>query len=282
MNDPVTKWISVDARISEAFLELAVDQAMALGGSAVLEKESAFQVSYPDDPSGQATVTELMKYLTELDPQAEITKTIVERENWNREWQKFFKPVAISDRLVVLPEWEDPSDFDHDIITRIRPAMAFGTGTHETTQLCLKILEQAVHKDDTVLDLGTGSGILGITALHLGASHVDGVDIDPLTAENARENLELNGVVDKFDLQISETPDLSGKYDLMVINMVRARMFPVLPDHFQRVRQGGTIVLSGLLIEEEQNLRELLESSSWKIIDKLTLNEWIAFKCTVE
>jgi ribosomal protein L11 methyltransferase len=224
----------------------------------------------------------LEDYLKSKHPGAQVRKTIVERENWNQEWQNFFKPVIISDKTVVLPEWENPTAFDQAIQTRIRPAMAFGTGTHETTQLCLKLLESAVKNGDVILDLGTGSGILGITALHLGASHVDGIDNDANVAENTLDNIKLNQVEDKFRLLISENPQLSSTYDLLLVNMIKARLLPILPRYFEQVNRGGIVIVSGLLQSEDEEFRAIISGSSWIITDKIKMNEWIAYRCDVE
>ena len=282
MTSAVNRWLTLDIQIPEDLSEIAMEHAMSLGATAVLEQERAFQVSYPDDQAGRTALAALKTYLSGLDSRVTFQESEVERENWNLEWQKYFNPVMISERIAILPEWVDSSGFKQSIIIRIRPAMAFGTGTHETTQLCLKLLEQSVSTGDRVLDLGTGSGILGITELQLGAAQVDGVDIDPLVEENARENMALNGISSGFRLQISDAPKLNGGYDLMVVNMVRARLFPLLPDYFDQVRTGGSVVISGLLREEEGALQDILKQSAWKIERKLAMNEWIAFICSVK
>lgn len=276
------RWITLDVKVSRNSQEIAMDHAMALGGTAIVEKDGKFQVSYPDDDPGRMALTELRTYLHTIDSDVSVNETIVQRENWNREWQKFFKPVSISETILILPEWENPDSFDQSIITRIRPAMAFGTGTHETTQLCLKLLGKSVKAGDSVLDLGTGSGILGITALHLGANHVDGIDIDPAVGENALENIELNGMIGKFDLQITEQPELNDPYDLLVVNMVRARLLPILPAYYGRVHPRGTVVISGLLGAEDEEFREFLQDSPLIVEEQIAMNEWNGYRCSIK
>ncbi|MEA3288200.1 MAG: 50S ribosomal protein L11 methyltransferase [Candidatus Marinimicrobia bacterium] len=280
--DAVSQWISADISISETYQEIAMDFALALGGLAIIEEETTFQVSYPLDDDVQMVLDNLKTFLKDLDPDAQISEAIVDRENWNKNWQAYFKPTEITKQLIILPEWEDPAAFPHRFITRIRPAMAFGTGTHETTQLCLQILEESIAGQESVLDVGTGSGILGITALHLGASHVDAIENDPFTRANIQDNLELNDIGSGFELQISEKPDLHLPYDLLVVNIIRARLFPILPDYFKAVRPGGKVIVSGLLASEDLETRALLASSSWKIIKPYVKNEWIAYLCEVK
>ncbi|MCF7823407.1 MAG: 50S ribosomal protein L11 methyltransferase [Candidatus Marinimicrobia bacterium] len=282
MTDIISKWISVDISIAEKIKEIAMDYALAVGGAAVVEKDTTFQVSYPMDDKVHSIIHDLKAFLMDLDPDVLIQETVVYRENWNKQWQDFFKPTQISEQIIILPEWEKVEDFPHRIKTRIRPAMAFGTGTHETTQLCLQILEESIREKDHVLDVGTGSGILGITALHLGAANIDAIENDPLAEENIQDNLSLNGISKGFRLQISDQPILHPPYDLLVVNIIKARLFPILPNYFNVVRPEGRVIISGLLIEEESELKTLLMGSSWRIINTYTKNEWIAFLCEVD
>ena len=282
MIEATSQWVSADIRIIDQHREVAMDFAMALGGLAIVEKDDVFQVSYPLDNETQLILNELKTFIMDLDNSAEISQDVVDRENWNKNWQAFFKPTPITDQLIILPEWEAPELFLHTIKTRIRPAMAFGTGTHETTQLCLEILDKVVQGGERVLDVGTGSGILGITALLKGASEVDGLENDPLTEENIRDNLNLNGIQSGFHLQISETPVLDPPYDLMVVNIIRARLFPILPNFFDSVRSGGKVIVSGLLQTEDMETRDLLAKAPWKVLKTYTKNEWIAYLCEVE
>ncbi len=280
--EAISQWISVDINIAKVHKEVAMDFSLALGGTAIVEIDESFQVSYPLDDNIQQTLDELKTLLNELDPESSVSENVVDRENWNKNWQAYFKPVEISQQLIILPEWENPAEFSHQVKTRIRPAMAFGTGTHETTKLCLKILEECIHAKDRVLDIGTGSGILGISALHLGAAQIDAIENDPLTAENIRDNLELNKIQSGFNLQISDQPILNEPYDLMLINIIRAKLFPLLPNFFNSIRPGGQVIVSGLLISEDEETRDLLTDAPWNIIKTYTDNEWIAYLCLVE
>jgi len=280
--DTTSQWVSADIHIAHEYREVAIDFAMALGGLAIVEKDDVFQVSYPLDKDTQLILDELKTFIIDQDATANLTQTVVHRENWNKNWQAFFKPTPITDQLIIIPEWEAPEQFPQAIKTRIRPAMAFGTGTHETTQLCLEILDNLVQGGERVLDVGTGSGILGITALLKGAAEVDGLENDPFTEENIRDNLALNGIHSGFNLQISESPILNSPYDILVVNIIRARLFPILPDYFSSVRKGGAVIVSGLLQEEDQDTRQILKASPWAVLKTYTKNEWIAYLCEVK
>jgi len=280
--DSISQWISADVTISEQHRDVAIDFALALGGLAIVEKDAVFQVSYPLDNEVQLILSELAVFIKDLDPDASISQDTVEKENWNKNWQAYFKPTVISDQLIILPEWEAVADFPQKIKTRIRPAMAFGTGTHETTQLCLKMLAANIRGNERVLDIGTGSGILGIAALQLGAAEVDALENDPYTRDNIRDNLALNDIHSGFNLQISENPVLKTPYDLLVVNIIRARLFPLLPGYFHAVKSGGKVIVSGLLATEDEETRVLLATSPWKIIKPFSKNEWIAYLCEVK
>jgi len=280
--DTTSQWVSADIQIAAQHREIAIDFAMALGGLAIVEQDDIFQVSYPLDNETQIILDELKTFILDLDKTASISQNVVERENWNKNWQAFFKPTPITDQLIILPEWEAPEPFPQAIKTRIRPAMAFGTGTHETTQLCLEILDSEIQGNERVLDVGTGSGILGITALLKGAAEVDGLENDPFTEENIRDNLKLNGIQSGFNLQITEAPVLNTPYDLMVVNIIKARLFPMLPNYFNSVRVGGKVIVSGLLQTEDLETRALLGQSPWEILETYTKNEWIAYLCEVK
>lgn len=279
MNNTVSQWVSADVHINAKYREIAMDYAMALGGLAIVEKAVEFQVSYPLNEDTQVILEGLKTFILDLDSSARLSQDLVDRENWNKNWQAFFKPTPISPELIILPEWEDVSAFTHAIKTRIRPAMAFGTGTHETTQLCLEILDDQITGGERVLDVGTGSGILGITALLKGATAVDGLENDPFTEENILDNLELNQIRSGFNLQITESPVLNPPYDLMVINIIRARLFPILPSFFDAIGSRGKVILSGLLQTEDGEMRTLLAESPWQVIETYTKNEWIAYLC---
>jgi len=279
---PVAHWISADIRIAAAFREVAMDYALALGGLAIVEMADSFQVSYPLSQQVELKLDELRTFIRDLDPQASLSQNQVDRENWNRNWAAYFTPTEISSRLIVLPEWEDPANFQQQFKVRIRPAMAFGTGTHETTRLCLQLLDTELQGAEHVLDIGTGSGILGMAALKLGAADVDALENDPFTEENIRDNLKLNSITSGFNLQLGTTPELTPPYDVLVVNMIRSRLFPLLPDFFNVVKPDGKIIIAGLLQTEAAEASQFLAQSPWIIQQSHTINEWIAYLCTVK
>ena len=152
----------------------------------------------------------------------------VEQEDWQNAWKKYYHAMDIGERLAIVPGWED---YRTDRIRIVMdPGMAFGTGTHETTSLCLETLDSLVKGGERVLDIGTGSGILAIAALKLGADSAEGVDIDPMCVRTAGENAQRNGVADKFTVLVGDLSDqASGEYNIITANIVAAAILSLAP-----------------------------------------------------
>ncbi|MBN23340.1 MAG: 50S ribosomal protein L11 methyltransferase [Bdellovibrionaceae bacterium] len=192
-------------------------------------------------------------------------------EDWNAEWKKSFKRFSLGKNWEVVPSWEKKKDSNKRTL-RILPGAGFGTGTHETTQLCLELMENLSWKGSpSVLDFGSGSGILSIAAALLGASSVLGVEIDSLAVDNAKENAELNGVESKVQF-ISSLEDQS--YDLVIANILRPVLIEFSDALIQRLRPGGRIILSGLI---ESDVKEIQSRYSalgvtWEAVSQK--NEW--------
>ncbi len=177
-------------------------------------------------------------------------------EDWSSSWKANFKPVRVGRRLVILPTWEETPLRPDDIVLRLDPGMAFGTGGHETTRLCLELLEAIMDDMPTlltpsVLDLGTGSGILAIAAVKLGAGRVCAVDIDPQAIEVAAENFVLNEVADQVECGTTPLEALAGTFDIILANILAEELVRLAPQLIGHLEPGGILVLSGILAEKE-------------------------------
>ena len=213
-------------------------------------------------------------------------------EPWRDKWKEFFKPTRITERIIVKPTWCEYPEPDRpgavqpqpdDVVIEIDPGMAFGTGTHETTSLALKLLEKYLRPQDRVLDIGVGSGILSIAAAKLGCRSVIGVDIDPDAVRVARENLELNRVsalatAEQGDL--TEGLDLSAwngeKADLVVANLLAnlvVRLTPAVPVH---LKTGGLYLTSGILTVKQQEVAAALTENGFRVLEIKEDGEWCA------
>ncbi len=182
----------------------------------------------------------------------------VKEEDWANNWKKYFKPVNIGKMLRLVPTWEEaddkvsPEGIEADLEGRKRlvidPGMAFGSGQHETTRLCMELLEDYVDKRTEMLDVGTGSGILGIAGLLLGAGNVTGVDIDALSVKIAGENAKLNGVGDRFKLICGDlAEDVQGRFSVICANIVADIIIRLLPDTGRLLAPSGVIIVSGII-----------------------------------
>ncbi len=188
--------------------------------------------------------------------------TLVRQEEWAHSWKEHFKPFRVGERLVVKPTWEEYAAREGDLILEIDPGMAFGTGSHETTKLCLEAIEGICRGTGafaggnypppvSCLDVGCGSGILGIGALRLGFHWVVGIDIDPEAVTVAQENAELNGVADKMTLSTLPLEQVEGTFGVVVANILAEELVRMASHLVQRIAPGGFLLLSGILTEKE-------------------------------
>lgn len=199
-------------------------------------------------------------------------------KNWNEEWMKYYKPVHITDHLTIVPQWIEYQPKENEKIVLLDPGAAFGTGTHETTKLCLSLLDSLVRKNNTLLDIGTGSGILAITALLLGATSADAIDIDPLSVKAAKENAQLNHVDEHLTVKLGNLLDqVQGQYDVITANIVADVIISLLADIKPFMKTDGVLILSGIIREREADVLDALDQYNYSIVEKHQDGEWIAF-----
>lgn len=205
----------------------------------------------------------------------------VRTEDWSNSWKANFKPLRLGRRLLVVPSWEVPQPREDDIVLRLDPGMAFGTGGHETTRLCLELLERIMDEMPTlispsVLDLGTGSGILAMAAVLLGAGRVCAVDIDPQAVEVARENLAANGLAGQVELGATPIESLTGAFDIILGNILAEELVRLAPHLTERLADGGILVLSGILAEKEGFVRKGFAPQPLAYLETRHEGEWVA------
>lgn len=184
--------------------------------------------------------------------------TVVRNEDWANNWKVHFKPVRIGERLVIKPTWEEYQKLPGDLVIQIDPGMAFGTGAHPTTRMCLESMERICFNEnggklpDGVLDVGTGSGVLSIAAALMGATHIVAVDIDPEAVVVTQENLELNGVEHVVAASTTDLCDLNEAYGVVVANILAEELVRLADQLIAKIAPGGWLILSGILTEKEQ------------------------------
>ncbi len=198
-----------------------------------------------------------------------------QEEDWSRNWKRFFKPVQVSSRFVVKAPWSRVRLKKGQIAIDIHPGMAFGTGTHATTRLCIKALERVPLKASTVLDLGTGSGILSIAAARLGAAEVLGTDTDAVAVENARENVLRNGVSEKIMIRKGGIGGIRKGFDVIVANIDHKNLRRMAGPLNRHLKDSGFLILSGILLKQKDDLlRRYREAGSFRLMVQLQEEEW--------
>jgi ribosomal protein L11 methyltransferase len=209
-------------------------------------------------------------------------------QNWMEAWKQHYKPILIGERLLILPAWMETPD-PNRIAIKIDPGMAFGTGTHPTTQLCLELMEKAMFNVERssieyrIIDVGCGSGILSIAALKLGASKALGVDIDSESIVNSRENAETNDVGDELILGVGSVQEiLDGMFGFKKAPLLVANILaPVIIRLFETgladlIEENGTVILSGILFEQEQGVVEVAQVHSLRLNERRQMGDWVA------
>jgi len=237
---------------------------------------------------------ESLYYLGMIQPLPAASFKQIADQNWMEAWKQHYKPILIGQRVVILPAWLDSPD-PQRVAIKIDPGMAFGTGTHPTTQLCLELMEKMIEergktKDSFVfplscIDVGCGSGILSIAAIKLGAARALGVDIDAESVKNSRENADTNGVGEELILGVGSVQEiLEGEFAFSKAPLVVANILaPVIVRLFDEgladlIEENGAIVLSGILQEQEQNVIEAGQAKGLKMNERRQMADWVALR----
>ena len=208
----------------------------------------------------------------------ELTTAGVEQEDWQNAWKKYYHAMDIGSRLAIVPGWES-YDTDRIRIT-LDPGLAFGTGTHETTSLCLELLDELVQGGERVLDVGTGSGILAIAALKLGAREADGVDIDPMCVRTAGENARRNGVNDRFRVLVGDLSDKAeGTYDIITANIVAAAILSLAPAVPALMAPGAKFICSGIIDTRKDEVLDGLRANGLNPVKIREKRGWVCILC---
>lgn len=207
----------------------------------------------------------------------EIITRVVKEEDWANAWKKYFKPFKAGERVVVKPTWEEYEADDNDIIVEIDPGMAFGTGNHETTLMCIKLLEKYVRKGYKIYDVGCGSGILGITAAKLGAENVLCVDLDEVACKAAVENVKVNGEDKKVTVENSNLLDAAyEKADLIVANIIADIIISFTPQAISFLKDDGIFISSGIILDRQDDVVNELKKNQFSILEISQMGEWCA------
>lgn len=206
------------------------------------------------------------------------------REDWENNWKQYFKPIKVGNKLLIRPVWIDDYEKDGRTVLNLEPGIAFGTGTHETTRLCLEAVENYVTNNTHMLDVGCGSGILSVAGMLLGAKDVTGVDIDKLAVKVAVENGKLNGLeYPTFNMIVGNLTDrVSGKFNVVTANIVADAIIMLTPDIKKFLDEDAVYIVSGIIDIREDEVISCLYSNGFSIINRRTENGWVCLECKLE
>lgn len=259
------------------------------------EGEAVIKAYYPEMVKIEPILEQLSYFIEEIREYpidvgiASISVKIVDDEDWANAWKQYFKPVAITSQLTIKPTWEDYVSKPGEIIIELDPGMAFGTGTHATTALCLQTLEQYIQPGMDVIDIGTGSGILAIGAVKLGARHVLALDLDPVAVVSATENVELNKlenqvtVIQSDLLQVLKSREAHDNrvgvalpVDLVVANILADIILLFIDDVYEALKPGGIYITSGIIGQKAAEVEQALEKAGFEVLQTNKDQDWVA------
>jgi ribosomal protein L11 methyltransferase len=205
-----------------------------------------------------------------------VDENLLEDKNWNEEWENGVKVVEVDDRIVIKPTFRQYTPKEGQLIITIDPKMSFGTGDHQTTQIMIMLTEKHIQPEASVLDVGSGTGVLAITALKLGAKNALAIDNDEWCLMNGLENSRLNNVENVLDIRQCELADVEEKkFDLILANITKNILIEIKNEIKKHLAPEGTLILSGLLFTDENDIRKHYEPAGFKMIEKMQMKEWI-------
>jgi ribosomal protein L11 methyltransferase len=286
------RWLILELSIPRKFEEVISNFLIEQGATGVEEidedsKKERLKTYFPQEGKEKRVLRALRRYLKSLEsvglgiPHTRIQTASIPEQDWGENWKRFFKPFKVGTRFVIKPPWSKTRLKKDQIAIEITPGMAFGTGTHATTRLCIHALEARFRKGLSVMDVGTGSGILSIVAARLGAGEVWALDIDAVALENAKENVQQNGVSNIIKIRKGRIGDVWKKFDVTVANIdlknLRRMRWPLI----HHLKEHGFLILSGILKDEEEKFRQhYLNTGALQWIETTRKGEWscITFK----
>lgn len=284
-------WVEVVVDASRESVEAVANLLIEAGAGGVVEVSPTARAAYlPADDRLEARIDRLRRAVARLaqfglDPgPATVTCRPVAEEDWAHAWKEYFHPIAIGQRLIVCPSWRTYEAGPGEIVIDLDPGMAFGTGTHPTTRLCARALEQCVTAETAVADVGTGSGVLAIAAALLGARRVVACDIDPVAVRVAKENVAKNGVAQRVEVvhgSWTRLIDAGVAAGVVVANITAAVIEAMIPDLPRLVAPEGRFIASGIIARREPDVRAQLEGHGWRLLRVEREGEWVALEAAL-
>jgi len=286
---PHPGWLEISIEIHPVAFEALSAFLFDMGCTGLVSENSrqlelkAYLPLEQDDGEIRRRIEDFLGELERIFPeagQAALKLTRMKDENWSDNWRKFFHPQQITPNLMVLPPWEVVPAFGKGHMMRIDPGLAFGTGQHATTQMCLKAMEKVLLvRPWTMLDVGTGSGILAIYAAMLGAEKVLALDIDPEAVRCAEKNIQMNATSGRIELSLKPLEELHEAFTLLVANLLPGEIFRLLPQFTRLILPKGWLILSGFMKGHTEAVKKLLDSHGFMDRETLFQQDWACMIC---
>lgn len=266
-------------RTEPELLELVSGILWKLDISGVSEEEPFIKAFSEAGKVTRADIEKLLGRLVQenLIRDFSVDENEFEERNWNEEWEKSLNVIEVSDRIVIRPSTKDYPAREGQLVLTIDPKMSFGTGEHQTTRLMLLMIEKYVKQGMNVLDVGTGTGVLAIAAVRLGASHAVAIDNDEWCYDNGIENCAINSVSQEVEIRLGEVSQVKEKdFDLVLANINKNILMEIAQDLAAHLKKNGILILSGLLFTDEQDTTERYGKEGFTVTDKKQMDEWIS------
>ncbi len=266
--------LALTIRIDEGLHEPLIAELAEIGFDAFVEEGDALK-AYGPVGSWREIEAKLMGWLRARLVDASINVEMLPAENWNAKWEATIQPLPVGP-FVIAPTWAElEAEHKEKHLILIDPKMSFGTGFHESTRLALRLMDGVIKTGDNVLDAGTGTGVLSIAALKLGAGSALGFDYDMLAVESAQDNGVLNGVDDRFEVRectVEAIPEVG--FEVILANMISSRLAPIVPQLPKKLTSGGRLILSGMLKTERDMMLTILTDAGLETVDEASENDW--------
>ncbi len=280
-------WLQLRIPVNAGFEEALINYLFEIGCCGCQQLDGSVLTYFPDAQSQETVHHKITDYLEELSalgfrlPEEKIEIAVLENQGWESKWQEYFKPIFISDRIVVKPTWEVLQKPFSGVVIEIDPKQAFGIGSHATTRLVLQLLEKYIIRNTTILDVGTGTGILAIAATKFNAGLVFALDKDLVAVEAANENIQQNLTdfnTKLFTGELSALNPPTPYFDLILANLNKVEIFKLWSDFMRLLKNSGLLIISGILKDaRDEVLKQISRTMDLHGIEEVTEEDWIAF-----
>lgn len=271
-------WISISLRVKPELADILGEALIAGGSAGVWETEPGRVTAYFPAGVSPSAIKGLLEEMCISFGSGDGVISPVSDQDWIAIWKASVTPLRVTPRLMIVPSWQPYKAEPGERVVVLDPGMAFGTGHHETTRMCLALLDQRLRRGDAVLDLGTGSGILAIAAARLGAGRVVASDIDPVAREAAEENVRANAVSSIITVMDGDDAWGLGPYDLVMANLTAEDLRALLPRIKEVLAPNGCAILSGILVSRESMVADALSQVGLPVAERRELGEWVALR----